>query len=250
MKRLGIICALYPEAACLTKRKPLPQEPVALDGGMLLVVSGAGRRAAQRAASRLAEEKVDCLLSFGCAGGLAPDLKAGDLAQPGEVLSGGASHKATACLPAAALGRLARRRIAIHHGAMATVDQAVATPSDKQALLRRTGAVCVDMESAAILETAAKRGIPAFVLRAILDTADMTLPHAILRRADEFGELNGPALLADLARAPRQIGPLLRLMGAWGRARKTLRGAFGELRQACRDEQWLVSPAASGGAPA
>ena len=246
MKRLGIICALYPEAACLTKRKPEPQEPVALEGGVLLVVSGAGRHSAQRAADRLAKEKVDCLLSFGCAGGLAPALKAGDLAQPGEALSGGASHKATACLPAAALGRLARRRIAIHQGAMATVDQAVATPLDKQALLRRTGAVCVDMESAAILEMAAKRGIPAFVLRAILDTADMTLPQAALRRADEFGQLNTPALLADLARAPGQIGPLLRLIGAWGRARKTLRGAFRELWRACQDGQWPARPAASG----
>ena len=248
MKRLGIICALYPEAACLTKRKPAPQEPVALERGMLLVVSGTGRRRAQQAAGRLAEEKVDCLLSFGCAGGLAPALKAGDLAQPGAALSGGASHKATACLPAAALGRLARRRIAIHQGDMATVDQVVATPLDKQALLRRTGAVCVDMESAAILETAAKRGIPAFVLRAILDTADMTLPPAALRRADEFGQLNGPALLADLARAPGQIGPLLRLIRAWGRARQTLRGAFQELRQACRDGHELASPIASSAA--
>lgn len=245
MKRLGIICALYPEAACLTKRKPLPQEPVALEGGILLVVSGAGRRQAQRAAGRLAEEKVDCLLSFGCAGGLAPALKAGDLAQPGAALSDGASHKATACLPAAALQRLAQRPIAIHHGAMATVDQAVATPRDKQALFRRTGAVCVDMESAAILEMAAKRGIPAFVLRAILDTTDMTLPPAALRRADEFGQLNAPALLADLARAPGQIGPLLRLIGAWGRARQTLRGAFQELRRACREGQGPVSPVAS-----
>lgn len=245
MKRLGIICALYPEAACLTKRKPLPQEPVALEEGILLVVSGAGRRRARQAAGRLAEEKVDCLLSFGCAGGLAPALKAGDLAQPGAALSDGASHKATACLPAAALQRLAQRPIAIHHGAMATVDQAVATPRDKQALLRRTGAVCVDMESAAILEMAAKRGIPAFVLRAILDTADMTLPPAILRRADEFGQLNAPALLADLARAPGQIGPLLRLIGAWSQARKTLRGAFQELRRACREGQVPASPVAS-----
>ena len=245
MKRLGIICALYPEAACLTKRKPLPQEPVALERGVLLVVSGTGRRRAQQAARRLAAEKVDCLLSFGCAGGLAPALKAGDLAQPGEALSDGASHKATACLPAVALRRLARRRIAIHYGAMATVDQAAATPPDKQALLRRTGAVCVDMESAAILETAAQRGIPAFVLRAILDTADMTLPPAALRRADEFGQLNGPALLADLARAPGQIGPLLRLIRAWARARKTLRGAFRELRRACPDGQGPTSPVAA-----
>lgn len=245
MKRLGIICALYPEAACLTKRKPAPQEPVALERGVLLVVSGAGRRRAQQAAGRLAEEKVDCLLSFGCAGGLAPALKAGDLAQPSAALSDGASHKATACLPAAALERLARRRIAIHHGAVATVDQAAATPLDKQALLRRTDAVCVDMESAAILETAAKRGIPAFVLRAILDTADMTLPPAALRRADEFGQLNGLALLADLARAPGQLGPLLRLIRAWGRARKTLHDAFRELRRACQDGQELASPIAS-----
>ena len=245
MKRLGIICALYPEAACLTKRKLLPQEPVALERGVLLVVSGAGRRRAQQAARRLAAEKVDCLLSFGCAGGLAPDLKAGDLAQPGEALSDGASHRATACLPAAALRRLARRRIAIHHGAMATVEQAVATPPDKQVLSRRTGAVCVDMESAAILETAAKRGIPAFVLRAILDTADMTLPPVVLRRADEFGQLNAPALLADLARAPGQIGPLLRLIRAWARARKTLRGAFRELRRACTDGQGPASPVAA-----
>ena len=225
MSRTGIICALHFEASAFPRspRAAPARRPVKLNEQTLLMVSGMGRERAQQAAHTLIEENVDRLISFGSAGALAPELKPGDLVQPGEVLDAGRRYTVNTFLSEAARQRLAQQSIAVRDGPLACVDEVAASTDAKQALYRQTGAVAVDMESAGILEAAGHEGLPVSVLRVITDSADMALPAAILRRVDDFGRIDGPGLGLELLTSPGQIPAALRLACASRRAGKIMR---------------------------
>ena len=253
MNRTGIICALYLEASCVTSGKPAAQQPVEINKQTRLIVSGLGRDNANRAAQKLIEEGANCLVSFGCAGALSPELKPGDLILPEEVLSmgkyrlpvfdntgnpetlpeevhsAGKSYKVDAGLHAAIKQRLSQKNVSIHTGALVSADKTLATVSAKRELYEQTGAAAVDMETAGILDAAESNGLPAIALRVITDPADQALPEAILRRVNDFGETDVPGLAIDLVTSPGQIPTILRLGMANARAVKTMKLVAGEL---------------------
>jgi adenosylhomocysteine nucleosidase len=92
-------------------------------------------------------------------------------------------------------------------GPLATVADVVDTPAAKAALARRTGAVAVDMESAAIVAAGRQRGIAAVVVRGVSDTADQPVPRELASLVAAQTEprpahvaavvLRRPALLAE-----------------------------------------------------
>ena len=57
-------------------------------------------------------------------------------------------------------------------GRIASGDLFVAEKSTKAAIIEKTGALCTEMEGAAIAHTAYRNGIPFVILRAISDKAD------------------------------------------------------------------------------
>lgn len=57
-------------------------------------------------------------------------------------------------------------------GRVASGDQFVCTGEQKEAIVRNTGALCTEMEGAAIAHTAWRNGVPFVVIRAISDKAD------------------------------------------------------------------------------
>lgn len=59
-----------------------------------------------------------------------------------------------------------------HGGRIASGDQFVAAQAQKEQILARTGAICTEMEGAAIAQTAYRNQIPFVILRAISDKAD------------------------------------------------------------------------------
>ena len=60
----------------------------------------------------------------------------------------------------------------VHRGRVATGDQFVADKQLKEKIIRNTGALCTEMEGAAIAHTAWKNDVPFVVIRAISDKAD------------------------------------------------------------------------------
>ena len=210
--------------------KPPAQLPVTLNEHALLIVSGMGRERAQAAAQKLAKENVSCLISFGSAGALSPELRPGDLVQPEQVLEAERKH-AISCGPvlAAVRERLSRKNITVHTGLLACSEKLVATTEDKHKLCARTGAIAVDMETAGVLDAAAQKGLPAFALRTIIDPAHMELPAAVLRHVDDFGEVNASGLVIDLLRSPGQIPAVLRLSCASRQAGKSMKLVADEL---------------------
>ncbi len=236
MNRLGIVCALHTEARCFTPGTLPAQQPVELDEKSLLILSGMGREPARRAAQKLVEAGADCLAGFGTAGALAPELRPGDLVLAEEVSEAGKKYAASAELSASVRERLSRNGITVQTGTLACAAEPVATVEAKRELFGQTGAIAVDMESAGVFDAARRNGLPAFVLRVIIDAAHVALPDIALQRVDEFGEVDAPGLALDLARSPGQIPAVIRLACAARRAGRTMRqAAIPLLRQAGPD---------------
>ena len=180
-----------------------------------IVAAGGGRPAgAEAAALRLMAQGASALVSFGLAGGLDPALPSGAVVLPATVLLDSEEWR---CDPALAARLGARALGAIYGGG-----QIVATRAAKSALHARTGAIAVDLESAAVARVAARFGLPFAVLRAICDPADRALPRAALVALDQAGRI-GPVRVAwAVLSRPQDIPALIRLGGDAARARHAL----------------------------
>jgi hopanoid-associated phosphorylase len=157
------------------------------------------------------------VLSFGIAGGLAPDVTRGAvilasaLWEEGEVLAVDAPWRArlAALLPA---------RIGLLAASGTLLDSAAA----KAALHARSGALAVDMESGAAARFAAARGIPFAALRAVADGPGEALPRAAAVGLNPDGSPAPGRVLAALLRRPGDLPALLRLAQASATAHAAL----------------------------
>ena len=180
-----------------------------------IIAAGGGLPAgAEAAAIRLVAQGVSALISFGLAGGLDPALPAGAVLVPATVLLDGETWH---CDP-----DLAARLGAPIMGAIYGGGQIVASAAAKSALHARTGAVAVDLESAAVARVAARFGLPFAVLRAICDPADRDLPRAALVALDQAGRIGAVRVAWAVLSRPQEIPALIRLGGDAARARHAL----------------------------
>ncbi|MFM0018250.1 phosphorylase [Paraburkholderia azotifigens] len=164
------------------------------------------------------------IISFGTAGGLAPDLAAGTLIVASSVHSPlgvvetdlrWAGRIATA-LGAAPLASKLRR------GPIAGVTAPLVGAADKAALHASTGALAVDMESHLAGAIAEANGLPFVVCRAIVDPAWRTLPSAATAGLRDDGTTAIGPILRELARQPSQLGGLLQVAADARAARASL----------------------------
>lgn len=219
---VGIVVALLPEAACLAAR-PRAGEILALAPGYLLHVSGIGPARAEQAAEQLADRGAGALMSIGTAGALRAGLRAGDLLLPERILTAADALSVDARWRGRIAACFAKLGVDVRPGDLAESDRVLATPAEKTAFGTLRGAAAVDMESAAVLRVAARRGLPAVVARVILDAVDLELPPYLLHRSDALGRAHLPGVLIDLLRAPGSLPALLRTGRAFQRAAGTLR---------------------------
>jgi adenosylhomocysteine nucleosidase len=208
-----VLTAVEFEARALARALRLPLLPSLLFpafGRGSLSIASVGLRAgllAPRWTALVAASDHPLVVSAGVCGGLDPALRVGDLVLPDSVVS-----EAGVRLPVT--GTVAQRAAAAggapaRAGVMLTASRIVATPEAKAALRAATGAVAVDMESAAILEAAAARGCSSLVVRAVSDDASETLPEELMRMMGADGRIRGGGVFA-LAR-PGVLGRALRL---------------------------------------
>jgi len=159
------------------------------------------------------------IISFGVAGGLAPNLAAGDWVIGSGVRTEYERYPAD---------RLWSRRLleAIPgsvHAEIAGVDAPIAQSSEKIRLHARTGAKAVDMESHIAAKIAARHNIPFAICRTIIDSADRDLPPAAVVGLRHDGTPDVPAISRSVMRQPSQVPALVcTAIDAWT-ARKALR---------------------------
>ncbi|MET3230921.1 UNVERIFIED_ORG: hopanoid-associated phosphorylase [Burkholderia sp. 1263] len=178
----------------------------------------------ERALSAAVARGCSGIVSFGTAGGLAPDL------EPGALIVAEAVEGPFGRLPtdrpwadrlaaAFANGPLAAR---LRRGLVAAVTAPLVSADDKRVLHRSSGALAVDMESHIAGATAAAHGVPFAVCRAIVDPAWRTLPSAATAGLRDDGSTALAPILRELMRQPSQIGALIQVAADARAARTSL----------------------------
>jgi hypothetical protein len=158
-----------------------------------IAVTGPGAPDAAASVAALEAQGAACIVSFGLAGALAPDLAPGEVLYPNAV-----TGRDTGA------GFLADPSWRLKLGGGGTQYLLVSsrtpllTPADKAALGLETAAHAVDMESFALAEAAHARGLPFVAIRAISDSSETVIPPAAVRAMTAQGRLNVTPIVAAL----------------------------------------------------
>ncbi|MGH7779864.1 MAG: hypothetical protein ACREQR_08555 [Candidatus Binataceae bacterium] len=196
---------------------------------IVAVATGIGFARTQIAARRAFDLFPDpeIVLAAGVVGALSKGLRAGDLILADRILSshaGAAAAEHVATIGDATLSELGRylraAGISYSTGALLTSHRVLGTGADKRAAKLSTGAIAVDMETAAVALEAHARGFRFAVLRAVMDSVDDDVAGAEM--ADENGNVRPLAATNFLLRNPGVIMRLPRMMQSLGRATRTL----------------------------
>lgn len=211
---LGILCGLASEAQLLPNNNKI-----------CVAVSAANPQRARWEARDLIKRGATKLLSFGLCGALEPDLPAGALIIGTSVQSSDGAWAADEpwC------DSLRRMIPAAHCGAVWGSETIIATPTAKAQLYARTRCLAADMESQAVAQIAAEAKVPFAVLRAVIDTADMTVPPAATLPLTADGVPQLGAILLSLIKNPAQLPHLLQIGRNNSRALAALAGTANQL---------------------
>lgn len=212
--------------------------------GVATVGAGGNPERLREALKGRAAPGCRAVMSFGIAGGLAPDLVPGDVVVATGVSAGGVRHPAHPQVVAALARRLADAPVRVVLADVVGVEAAVLSPHAKAALRGETGAAAVDMESHVAAAFAEAHGLPFCAVRVVCDPADRALPAAIAQALKPDGEPDILAVLAALARRRATVSGLVRLardssaaFAALGRCRALLGVGLGvpDLGELLRD---------------
>ncbi len=218
---VGVICALRSEARHLGRTLVGQAGLESLPDGTLLAVTGTGLAAAAAGAERLLAAGATSFVSWGMAGGLDPQLRAGHLLLPAEIVNPDGQVLASDARWRAQLAASLSALRPLTSGRLVSVRAAVPTAAAK-AVLWRAGALAVDMESSAVAALCERHGLPFIAIRAIIDDAATELPGALATATRADGGVAVWPVLTTLLRAPLQLGALLHLARAYAAANRTL----------------------------
>ena len=147
------------------------------------------------------------IISFGVAGGLAPDLIPGDCIVASAIID----HPAVRPTDPLWSRRLADMIPDARHGPIMGVNSVVSDPADKRKLHAFTHAVAVDMESHLVARLADAHGLAFAAVRVIVDPAHQAVPPAALLAMAPGGSTDVSAMLWEILARPSQVSPLMRL---------------------------------------
>jgi hopanoid-associated phosphorylase len=183
---------------------------IAAGPGRRVICGGNGRNLTAMLTAAIAEARMrfgHCpgIISFGVAGGLAPELRPGTCVIGSAILSGSNrmptnqkwSLQLLETFPDAVSGMIVG------------VTAPISDPRDKRALHLNTGAIAVDMESHVVARVGAKHGLPVAAVRVITDPAERALPASAVTAMRPNGTTNIGAMIRAILIKPREIPALL-----------------------------------------
>ncbi|MCK5924460.1 MAG: phosphorylase [Methylococcales bacterium] len=206
---IGIIVALTEELSTLTSKKLTRGQSFFINEDIVIIYSGTGRDNAIKAANTLLSKDVKGLVSWGCAGALAPNLTSGDLLFPEKIITA-AGETLDVCSDW--LTHI-KKNLPIVHRSVILLESLhlIESPEAKQQLHEKTQAVAVDMESAAIVQCAQKAGMHSLVIRTISDAVALRSPSVIAQSINAEGEVEQDKLLRSLLTHPQQLPALIKV---------------------------------------
>ena len=170
--------------------------PFLREGSVRLAQCGMGENLAHAFSEKLDSKKVSCLVLVGWAGGLIPELKAGDF-----VCADSAFYDAREPVNC----KLVSIHSA-HSGPILTVPKALFSSQEKLQA-QSAGALAVEMEAYPLALKAAQMGIPFIHARIILDTLNESMPE-FSTNSGENGEIKLGSFLKNLLKNPVLIKSL------------------------------------------
>ncbi len=206
-----------------------------------LIKAGMGPAAAAAAAQAiLSSVALDAIVSTGYAGGLGAadigdvivgtDVRDWTMEQSGEVFY------ADPALRALAREAAGEAKLGWSEGPVATVARVFCLADDKRTLATASGAIAVDMESAAIARAAVSVNVPFLFVRAVSDRAGDDLPMDFNLWLTPGGRVRA---LAQLVRHPSILSDLFRLKRRVERGAQNLARFFSAWLHALdRDQTW------------
>ncbi len=196
---------------------------IAAGPGVHVICSGDGRNLTAKLTAAIAEARAlvrGCpgIISFGVAGGLAPQLRPGTCVVGSAVLSGSNrmptsrewSQKLLQTIPDAVSGMLLG------------VSAPIADPDAKRALYLKTGAIAVDMELHIVATVGLQHELPVAAIRVITDPAKRALPASAVAAMRSNGTTNIGAMLRSVLSRPRELPALVQTALDARAARATL----------------------------
>lgn len=193
-------------------------------GDVAVLQTGIGAERAD-AGLRSAVEIVtpEVVLSTGCAGGLDRALASGELIVADAIVDESGARIVTSDRWRTRYLRAADRAgVRAATGVMLSSPEVLLGAESKRAQSSKSGAAAVEMEALALASRAAALGLDFAAARVILDPANVTLPEAILRVADDYGRTSPFRLMSALARRPRLVPELVALGSMAAKCRKAL----------------------------
>jgi adenosylhomocysteine nucleosidase len=179
---------------------------IAAGRGVLVVCRGSGCELSG-VLQRALQEGCRSIISFGVAGGLAPDLRAGDVVVASAIRD---SHVVRQTDPIWSKKLLATAPD-IRHGPVIGVNSAVLEPEAKRALYAGTGAVAVDMESHLVARAADAHNLAFAAVRVVVDPVHRAIPEAALMAIGPAGVADISPVLREIMARPSQLGTFVRV---------------------------------------
>jgi len=178
------------------ERASLDRQPPLRTAEWSVLQSGPGAARAARAAAQALVQGAGALVSWGLVGALDARLAPGTVVLPRRVLREGGVPVNVDAAWHARLTSLSAGFVT-SYGDLLTVPTALDSPRAKAAAAAASGAVAVDMESAAIASVAADACVPFVALRVVVDALGDRLPGDAEAWIDERGNRRlGTALRA------------------------------------------------------
>jgi adenosylhomocysteine nucleosidase len=179
---------------------------IAVGQGVLVVCRASGCELSG-ALQQALRQGCRSIISFGIAGGLAPDLRAGDVVVASAIRD---SHTTRATDPT-----WSRRLLAtvpdIRHGPVIGVNSAVLDPKAKRDLHAGTGAVAVDMESHLVAQAAHAHNLAFAAIRVVADPVHRAIPEAALTAVGPAGNTKVSPVLREILARPTQLSAFIRI---------------------------------------
>ena len=187
-------------------------------GPNAIVVCHDRNRGLSQLIEHAAKARSRSIISFGLAGGLAPNLHAGDWIVASSIRYQQEEVPTDAVWSSRLLLALPRASYA----PLAGVDSAIVHAPARRALHARTGAVAVDTESHLVARVAAAHCLRFAALRVVVDAAHRRVPQAALNCMVGDGSTSIALLLQSLLAHPAQTLDVVRLTADWLAARASL----------------------------
>jgi adenosylhomocysteine nucleosidase len=198
-----------------------------------VVGHGIGHRRATETARRAFDSipGAKLVIGTGVVGALSSGLKPGDLVLSDRIMTIDGDGRLTDQVIVVndthlrAVGRsLTSAGVAHSTGAILTSHRVLGSGAEKRRAKESTGAIAVDMETAAIALEAAARGVPFVAVRAVLDQVDDEVVGAEM--ADEEGNVRPLAATSYILRNPATMLKLPRMMRNLSRATAAISDAL------------------------